>query len=49
MNRLSGIVAGCRDLAAALRCSDSESANFMDARAARFAAILSACRYCIRK
>ena len=49
MNRLSGIAAGCRDLAAALRCSDPESADFVDARAAKFAAIQSACRYCIRK
>lgn len=49
MNRLSGIVAGCRELSAALCMDDPESADFVDARAARFAAIQSACRYCIRK
>ena len=45
MNRLSGIVAGCRELAAALRTDDPESADYMDARAVDYLKILYSCRH----
>ena len=42
MNRLSGIVRGCSELAAVLWDSDPESAEYMMRRAEQYAAIVAA-------
>lgn len=42
MNRLSGIVRGCNELAAALWVHDPESAEYVMRRAEQYAAIVAA-------